>query len=320
MSGAALNNPVLPSSVLKVTVACRAFAGRQVLQDVSFAAAPGEIIALLGPNGAGKTTLMRAIAGRLKLDSGTVDLCGQDPYLEPSARGKLGIVPQTIALYPSLTGRQNLDIFARLAGLRGPAIKAAIAEALQRAQLVDRADEPLGSLSGGMQRRLNIVTGTLQKPLLLLLDEPTVGVDLDARQTIHALLQDLRNDGMAILVSTHDFEQASAIADRVAFMAGGKLLADGPAAALVHQVFGDAKEGVVAFSSAVGEKAGRILSDFGFRATSDSRLWSGPVTGGYEAMAELEKELETNGVHVAELRLRDPDLNGVFMHLTEIAT
>jgi hypothetical protein len=98
------------------------------------------------------------------------------------------------------------------------------------------------------------------------------------------------------------------------------LLADGPVAALVHQVFGDSKEGVVAFSSAVGEKAHRILSDFGFRATSDARLWSGPVNGGYQALAELEKTLETSGVHVAELRLRDPDLNGVFMHLTESFT
>jgi ABC-2 type transport system ATP-binding protein len=315
MSGTALNKPVL-----QVTAARRAFAERQALQDVSLTLRPGEIIALLGPNGAGKTTLMRAIAGRLKLDSGAVSLCGQDPYLEPSARAKLGIVPQTIALYPALTPRQNLDIFARLAGLRGAAIKAAVAEALARAQLADRADEALHGLSGGMQRRLNIVAGTLQNPVLLLLDEPTVGVDLDARQTIHALLQDLRDAGMAILVSTHDFEQASAIADRVAFMAGGKLLADGPVAALVHQVFGDAKEGVVAFSSGVGEKAGRILSDFGFRATSDTRLWSGPVTGGYQALAELEKELETSGVHVAELRLRDPDLNGVFMHLTELCT
>ena len=315
MSGAAADTPVL-----KVMGAHRAFAARQALQDVSLSASSGEIIALLGPNGAGKTTLMRAVAGRLKLDAGTVSVVGLDPYIDSTARAKLGIVPQTIALYPALTARQNLDVFARLAGLRGAAIADAINLALDRAQLTERADESLGSLSGGMQRRLNIVVGTLQNPLVLLLDEPTVGVDLDARQTIHALLHDLRNTGMSILMSTHDFEQATTIADRVAFMANGRLLAEGPVASLVRQVFGDSKEGVVAFNASVGQKAGRILSDFGLRATSDERLWSGPVTGGYQALDALEKELKGAGVHVAEIRLRDPGLDGVFMHLTEHAS
>jgi ABC-2 type transport system ATP-binding protein len=312
MSGAALNNPVL-----EVVAAHRAFAERQALHDVSLTASGGEIIALLGPNGAGKTSLMRAIAGRLKLDSGSVTVGGADPLVISAAREKLGIVPQTIALYPSLTARQNLDVFARLAGLKGAAIKQSVTLALSRAQLQDRADDHLSDLSGGMQRRLNIVAGTLHSPELLLLDEPTVGVDLDARQTIHALLNDLRDAGMAIIVSTHDFEQAAAIADRVAFMAQGRLLADGPVAELVHQVFGDAKEGVVAFSAPVGEKAGRILHDFEFHATSDERLWSGPVKGGYQELETLEKELEEVGVHVAEIRLRDPGLDGVFMHLAE---
>ena len=312
MSGVLTDIPVL-----KVTGAHRAFAARQALHDVSFGASSGEIIALLGPNGAGKTTLMRAIAGRLKLDAGTVSVAGLDPYIDSTARAKLGIVPQAIALYPALTARQNLDVFARLAGLRGVAITDAINLALDRAQLAGRADDALGSLSGGMQRRLNIVVGALQSPLLLLLDEPTVGVDLDARQTIHALLHDLRNTGMSILMSTHDFEQATAVADRVAFMANGRLLAEGAVASLERQVFGDGKEGVVAFDASVGQKAGRILMDFGLRATSDERLWSGPVTGGYEALDALEKDLEEAGAHVAEIRLRDPGLDGVFMHLIE---
>ncbi len=312
-----MSEAVTEAPVLAVSEAARAFADRQALHEVTLSAGPGEVIALLGPNGAGKTTLMRAIAGRLKLDSGSVRVGGLDPYSNAAARSLLGIVPQTIALYPSLTPRQNLDVFARLAGVHGEALKPAVHRALERAQLTDRADEPLGSLSGGMQRRLNIVAGTLHDPLLLLLDEPTVGVDLDARQTIHALLSDLRAAGMSILVSTHDFEQAAEIAGRVAFMAQGRLLADGPVDGLIHQVFGDAKEGVVAFNDPVGEAAAAILASAGFSATSDSRLWSGPVIDGYEFLTTLEKNLEQAGFNVAEIRLRTPGLNGVFMHLAE---
>ncbi|MDG1462752.1 MAG: ABC transporter ATP-binding protein, partial [Gammaproteobacteria bacterium] len=145
VSKLAASNPVL-----EVVAAHRAFAERQALSDVHLKASGGEIIALLGPNGAGKTSLMRAIAGRLKLDKGSVTVVGSDPQVVSAAREKLGIVPQTIALYPSLTARQNLDVFARLAGLKSAAIQKSVKLALSRAQLEDRANDQLSELSGGM--------------------------------------------------------------------------------------------------------------------------------------------------------------------------
>ena len=133
----------MSATILEIANASRAFADRTALHDVSLQVAAGEIVALLGPNGAGKTTLMRAIAGRLRLDSGSVRVLGLDPYTSAAARAALGIVPQSIALYPQLTVRQNLDVFARLSGLKQQAMAAAIDAALTRAALTDRADERL---------------------------------------------------------------------------------------------------------------------------------------------------------------------------------
>ena len=154
----------MSATVLEIRNSRRAFADLQALHDVSLDVGEGEIVALLGPNGAGKTTLMRAIAGRLQLDSGSVRIMGLNPFTDSAARRALGIVPQTIALYSHLTARQNLDVLARLSGLKGKSIEAAVDEALVRAGLQDRADEQLTSLSGGMQRRLNIVAGAPSYP------------------------------------------------------------------------------------------------------------------------------------------------------------
>jgi ABC-2 type transport system ATP-binding protein len=310
----------MSATVLEISNASRAFADREALQDVSLNVAAGEIVALLGPNGAGKTTLLRAVAGRLKLDSGSVLVMGKNPLDDNSARGALGIVPQTIALYPNLTARQNLDVFARLSGLKGSAIKKSVDEALTCAALQDRADDVLTDLSGGMQRRLNIVAGTLHHPKLLLLDEPTVGVDMQARESVHALLQDLRDAGMAILFITHDFDQAAVIAGRAAFMAQGKLLLEGSVAGLIKDAFGGAKEGVVELLQAATSEAQQILTASGLSSTDEKCVWSGPLIGGYADITQLEHRLETVGAHVAEIRVREPGLGGVFMQLIDKPT
>ena len=307
----------MSATVLEISNASRAFADREALHDVSLTIAAGEIVALLGPNGAGKTTLLRAVAGRLQLDSGSVLVMGKNPLDDNSARGALGIVPQSIALYPHLTARQNLDVLARLSGLKGSAVKQSVDEALSSAALQDRADDALADLSGGMQRRLNIVAGTLHHPKLLLLDEPTVGVDLQARESIHALLQDLRAAGMAILFITHDFDQAAAIAGRAAFMSQGKLLLEGSVAGLIKDAFGGAKEGVVELLQTATPEAQQILTASGLSSTDEQCVWSGPLTGGYADITQLEHRLETSGTHIAEIRVREPGLGGVFMQLMD---
>ena len=306
-----------PAPLLEIRDACRGFRSRRALQSVSLRLAAGEMLALLGPNGAGKTTLMRAVTGRLALDSGSVRIAGLDPRRDPAARVKLGIVPQAIALYPHLTVRENLDVFARLLGLKGAAVGQAVERALHRARLADRAGELLPQLSGGMQRRLNIVAGTLHEPRLLLLDEPTVGVDMHAREAIHTLLHELRDAGMAIMISTHDFDQATDVADRAAFMAEGRLLEDGPIGELLARYFGTAKEGMVTLVEAATPEVADILTSAGLKPVEAERVWAGPVTGGYTAFAALEAKLEATGVHVDELRLREPHLGAVFREVIE---
>jgi ABC-2 type transport system ATP-binding protein len=260
---------------------------------------------------------MRAIAGRLRLDSGSVRVLGLDPHSSDAARAVLGIVPQSLALYPQLTVRQNLDVFARLTGLQGAAVTAAIDEALTRAALSDRADERLTTLSGGMQRRLNIVAGTLHHPKLLLLDEPTVGVDIQMRESIHDLLRALRAAGMAIVFSTHDFDQAAAVADRAAFMVEGRLLLAGPVPELIRTAFGDAKEIVVLLNQTPAPQAAKILGDWNLTGSDDQHEWHGPLDGDYAALARLETQLQQAGAHVAEIRVREPGLGGVFMRLMD---
>jgi ABC-2 type transport system ATP-binding protein len=304
------------SAVLEITNANRVFAERLALQDVNLALAGGEILVLLGANGAGKTTLMRAASGRLQLQSGTVRVAGFDPATDPAGRKLLGVVPQTIALYPHLTARQNLEVFARLMGLSSGAAEQAVELAFERAGLADRADDLLGQLSGGMQRRLNIVAGTLHNPKLLLLDEPTVGVDLAAREKIQSLLKKLRDGGMAIMVSTHDFDQAARLADRVAFMEAGQMLRQGSVQQVVTSVFGDAKEGLVRLNSPASAEGAAILRQFGLQQTKDEHRWSGPFAGSYADLASLEERLAHLGLHVSEARLRDPTLAGVYMQLT----
>ena len=307
----------MSAPLVEISDVWRNFADRQALRGISLNIDAGEIVALLGPNGAGKTTLMRAIAGRLRLDRGSLRVAGMDPLKDRNARRLLGIVPQAIALYPQLTVRQNLDVLARLSGLKGRAINAAVDKALDAAALQDRTGDRLADLSGGMQRRINIVAGTLHGPKLLLLDEPTVGLDLQSRESVHELLRSLRDQGIGALLSTHDFDQAAAVADRAAFMQAGQLLLDGSVKDLIARCFGDAKEAFIALAQPATPNVEATLIDYGLSMASDDDVWSGPLTGGYSRLADLEARLEQEGAHVAEMRIREPGLGSVFVQLMQ---
>jgi ABC-2 type transport system ATP-binding protein len=305
----------MTEAVLEIVNASRSFADRTALHEVSLEVGPGEIVALLGPNGAGKTSLMRAATGRLLLDGGIVRIDGLNPAVDKAARHKLGIVPQTIALYEHLTAAENLDVFGRLMGLKGDALDSAADLALQRAGLADRRSSLLTELSGGMQRRLNIVAGTLHEPALLLLDEPTVGVDISARERIHELLRELRNTGMAILFSTHDFEQAASVADRAAFMREGRILVSGQTRELVRSIFGDNKELVISLAHAQQACTEILAREYSLKSSADGMNWSGPVSASLAELPQIEARLEEAGLDVTELRIREPGLDSVYLHL-----
>src|SRR5262249_33473759 len=195
----------------------------RALDGLSLSLREGELLGLLGPNGAGKTTLIRAISGRVKLDGGSVALYGR--VVEGGhARADLGVVPQETALYPLLTARENLETFGKLNGLDGKRLRERTAWALEWTGLADRAHSEVRSFSGGMKRRLNLACGVLHEPKLVLLDEPTVGVDPQSREAIYDMLTALRRAGTSLLLTTHYLEEAAARCVEEAEARGGRIV------------------------------------------------------------------------------------------------
>jgi ABC-2 type transport system ATP-binding protein len=303
-------------AILTVRDVRHAFGPRQVLKGVSLEVRAGEIYALLGPNGAGKTTLVRAVCGRLKPDGGEVRLVGRDPYADGAARAALGLAPQALALYPQLTVTENLEAFAALSGLRS----AKVAEAVRRAMAVTRTEERAGSLvrvlSGGFQRRVNIAAAILADPKLLVLDEPTVGVDLPAREAISEVLRGLRATGVAILLVTHDLEQAGALGDRVGFLREGEKVLEGDPAALIAEAFGPRMEIEVDVGEP-GEGGPERLAAEGLEPGSTPGVWTCLAADGYVYAGHLAERLQAGGVEVLEVRVRRPSLQHLFARVAE---
>jgi ABC-2 type transport system ATP-binding protein len=290
--------------------------GRRVLDDVSLNVSPGELVVLLGPNGAGKTTLLGTACGRIAPDAGDARLSGGNPRRDVGVRQSLGFVPQQVALYPYLSVRENLEVFGRMMGVVKEALNARIEEALAWSGLEDRAADRVDTLSGGMQRRLNIVASVLHKPTLVMLDEPTVGVDVNARERIHELLRRLRADGLGILLTTHDLLQATTLADRVVFLVAGQVRLEGAPDELVRQVFGDHKEITITLAELPESDQHQRLADAGLSPVHDGRTWTGGVDHGYDGVADWNQRLADMNLHAAEIRVREPSLEGVFLRLT----
>jgi ABC-2 type transport system ATP-binding protein len=202
--------------------------GRRVIDGVAFEVSPGEIVGLLGPNGAGKTTTLGVLSTLLRPHAGAVRVAGRDAVTEPKAvRAALGRVPQDIALYPRLTGRENARFFARLRGLSAAGARKAADDALASVDLLGRADQRVATYSGGMQRRLNLACGLLGASPVLLLDEPTVGVDPQSLERIVTTIRAQAANGAALLYSTHHMDEAEQLCDRVVLIDHGRVIATG---------------------------------------------------------------------------------------------
>jgi len=301
--------------LLIVRGALRRFGDRTALAGADLTASKGEVLVLLGPNGAGKTTLLRALAGRVRLDAGQIRIGGGAPG-DRAVRRRIGFVPQSIALWGRLSVRTNLEILGRLAGLPRRDVAGAVSEALDWSGLSERAREPVATLSGGMQRRINIAAGTLHRPDLLLLDEPTVGLDPVARQSVHRVLEGLRDRGMGLILTTHDLVEAEALADRVAVLAGGVVRAADTIPILVGRLFGADQEVLLMLASEPAPDLRDFLRTTLFSPTNEPRLWVGRLRGGLEQLPELRGRLIDAGADIDELRVRQPGLHGVFVELT----
>ena len=227
-------------SYLEVIDLSKAFGNLKAVDGVSFQVAAGEIYGLLGPNGAGKTTTISMISGLLKPDSGSVRVDGKDFWSDPiEAQRRTGVVPQEIALYEELTGRENLEFWGQLAGLSRGQARTRAGELLESLNLADRARDPVKKYSGGMKRRINLGCALMHRPRMLLLDEPTVGIDPQARANILSFIRGLVADGTAVLYTTHYLEEAEELCDRIGLIDHGRVLVEGTLEELRKRVGGD---------------------------------------------------------------------------------
>lgn len=211
-------------------------ADKPSLNNISFNIEKGEIYGLIGPNGAGKTTLISIIATLLKPQGGAFEICGVDLKKRPSeVRKKIGLIPQNLALYQNLTGRENLYYFGRLYGMGRKQLNDVIAENLEIFGLKEKADSKVFTYSGGMKRRINLLAGILHKPSLLLLDEPTVGIDAQSRNMIVDNLNTLNRQGVSMIYTSHYMEEIQKLCSRVSIIDHGKIIETGSPQTLVDE-------------------------------------------------------------------------------------
>ena len=298
---------------VQVAAARHMFDARTVLAGVNLELCSGEIYGLIGPNGAGKTTLMKAICGRLQLSSGSVSVEGRDPRRDQMARRRIGFVPQEIAIYPHLTVTENLQVFGRLAGVRRSELGEAIRNVLMQAGLTERAHQVCRTLSGGYQRRVNICASILHRPAALVLDEPTVGIDIDARKSVHAILNSLRAQGAAILIATHDLEEAQGLVNRIGFLQSGRIVIEGSPERLLREAFGTDKEVIATLNAQPSDDGAAAMKKIGFVSTQSLLTWTGRIKKERLDVNVLGQKFAEAGLVVKEIRIREPDLNSLFL-------
>jgi ABC-2 type transport system ATP-binding protein len=296
-------------TLLRIEGARKRFGATQALDSLSLELGSGELLGLLGPNGAGKTTLVRSISGRVALDEGALTLFGAR-LAGPGRRDGLGVVPQELAVYPLLTARENLEVFGRLQGLAGAALRERVSWALEWTGLGERASEPVKAFSGGMKRRLNIACGVLPKPRVVLLDEPTVGVDPQSRERIYDMLESLRQDGTALLLTTHQLEEAEARCTRLVIVDHGRLIAEGTPAGIVRATLGAGREVMVTLDRAPAAPIDGLVAD------GDGTRLRGALGDGDTALETLLERIAAGGGRVVDLSIHRPSLQTVFLQLT----
>ena len=309
-----------PDHVLVARHLVRRFGDRVAVDDVSFHVAPGEAYGLLGPNGAGKTTTIRLVCGLLTPDGGSVAVAGVPMTASATrARARIGYVPQDVSLYPDLTARENLAFFGRLYRLSGAALRARVAEVLELVDLADRGDDRVESFSGGMRRRLNIGASLLHRPELLVLDEPTVGVDPQSRHAIMESIRALGTTGLAVLYTTHYMEEAERLCDRVGIIDRGRLVAEGTRRELVSRI-GEKDRILLSANGKLREFASTCRSIPGIDRVdvSDSTVELLATEGRLRLPAVLAAA-GTAGASVRSVEVVEPDLEAVFLHLTGTA-
>jgi ABC-2 type transport system ATP-binding protein len=322
------------AAILEVDNLSKHFGTHVAVDDVSFTVERGEVFGLLGPNGAGKTTTISMLTGVLSPTNGTARIGGHDIRTDMAAAKKLnGLVPQDLALYPTLSARANLSFFGQIYGLRGGALRERVDDVLSIVSLAERADETIETYSGGMKRRINIAAGLVHQPELLFLDEPTVGVDPQSRNAIFDSVQQLnRSRGMSIIYTSHYMEEVELLCDRAAIIDQGKIIAMDTiknlvgllGGGMIHMGLSRADAGLL---SALGALPGvNTVQVIAPTAAEEVLAREGRGDGSTQVrlMADHARDalvgviglLNDRDVNLTSLEILEPNLESVFLHLT----
>jgi ABC-2 type transport system ATP-binding protein len=303
--------------VLECRDLVKRFGDRTAVDGVSVSIAAGETYGLLGPNGAGKTTTISMICGLLTPDAGAVTVAGHPMRGDAvEAKAEIGLVPQDLALYEELTARDNLRFFGRLQGLSGKELARRMDEVLEVVGLADRAGDRIETYSGGMKRRANIAVGLLHRPRLLVLDEPTVGVDPQSRNAILESVEALSGEGLSVLYTTHYMEEAERRCDRIGIIDAGRIVGEGTRRQLIDQVGqGDCVEVAGTGDLDALRDACRWL-DGVFGAERTDRGVEVRSTHGAAILADVVAAAGRAGVAITGVSVVEPDLEAVFLRLT----
>jgi ABC-2 type transport system ATP-binding protein len=303
----------------------KTFGETQALKGIDLHVPTGSVLGLLGPNGAGKTTAVRILTTLLRPDAGRVEVAGIDVLAEPDkVRSRIGLTGQYAAVDEILTGRENLIMFGQLYRLSLRAAKQRADELLERFNLSHAANRIVRTYSGGMRRRLDLAASLLVSPPVLFLDEPTTGLDPRSRNGMWEVIRDLVEDGTTVLLTTQYLEEADQLADSIAVIDHGRVIAEGTADQLKTQVGGErleirtAPEADIALveqelrriASANGHEAGEVQID------RDRHQLTMPFTGGAKALPGAVRDLDNAGIELVDLSLRRPTLDDVFLSLT----
>ncbi|REK64588.1 MAG: ABC transporter ATP-binding protein [Brevibacillus sp.] len=289
----------------------KSYGSKTALKDISFTVREGSCFGLLGPNGAGKSTTMKILAGLLEFDAGGVKVLGEDIRRSGDRiKAKLGYVPQSITLYEKLNSLDNLTYFGEMYGVRGGELKKRIREVLEQVGLADRAKDPIASFSGGMKRRINIAAALLHKPKLIIMDEPTVGIDPQSRNHIFEMIRSLKREGVTVLYSTHYMEEVEALCDRLAIIDHGSVIAQGE----LNEVLDRFGSQAVYLELAEGEQPPTLP---GFdEPAAQGRGWLLETAAPLDALACWASACKERSLNVKRLEVVRPSLETVFLTLT----
>lgn len=307
-----MNNFVLTAQNLH-----KFYGEKHAVRGVDLSIARGEVFGLLGPNGAGKTTTLHMFTGLLMPDKGRIMLNGKPLTPRDHAlKAAIGLVPQEIALYFPLSGRENLNFFGQMYGLGGCVLRRRVEAALEMVGLSERADDPIATYSGGMQRRLNIAAALLHEPEILILDEPTVGIDPQSRNAIFESVESLKRNGMTIIYTTHYMEEAQRLCDRIAIMDQGQIIALDTPQALIQRVGGGLirlglQDGL---SSSFAQHAAQLPVVRNITAR-DGEFFIETYNAS-QALLDLLELAKHLGARITSLQILEPNLETVFLNLT----